>query len=142
MRRTIALVGVLLLLLVGCSRGETGPSADRAKQDVVGQQFYYRYQWGEGGKEWTVKPGQVEDLVIQERFTDRDAQTDELHARVTLKDDAQTVRGVLVLRYKQFEQGWKLESVEPRDGGPGKSFSFDITKNQDHRDSQPHPRGR
>jgi hypothetical protein len=131
MRRLIPAAGLLLLVVLGCSSGRSGPSVEQSKQDLVGQQFFYRYQRGSGGTEWTVKPGEVQDLVIQQRLTDKDAKTDELHALVTLTDGAQTIRGVLVLRYKLFEQGWKLQSVEAQDRGRGDvSFSFEITKNQ------------
>jgi hypothetical protein len=103
-----------------------GPSVEQAKRDLVGQRFFYRYQWGTGGSYWTVMQGSVQALVIQQRFTDKNAKTDELHALVTLEGDAQTIRGVLVFHYKLYDQGWKLSSVVPEEQGEGKSFSFEI----------------
>ena len=96
------------------------------KNDLVGQEFFWRYNWGGGGNQWAVRAGEVQDMVIDKRFTDSAAGTEEIHVLTTLFNGATKVRGMLVFQYKKYDQGWSFRSVEPRDGGPGKSFSFEI----------------
>lgn len=117
---TLALISSLLLTACGQL---THPSVEQAKQDLVGKEIRIiakspsYFGQVELGMSWkTLK--QVQDLVIQQRFTDKDAKTEELQVLVTatfvtLKDGEEKLpmRGVLVLNYKHFEQGWKLQSV-------------------------------
>jgi hypothetical protein len=83
--------------------------------------FQYEDEHIGHGRGWCVKPGEVRDLVIQQRFTDKDAKTEELHALVTLTQaPTTTIRGVVVLGYKHFEQGWRLQWAKPN-----ASYSFE-----------------
>jgi len=80
------------------------------KKDLVGQSFI--------AGEITYTVTEVQDLAIQRRFTDKEAKTDEVHTLITAsvfrwkQDWRFTARGVLIVHYKHFEQGWKLQSVD------------------------------
>lgn len=103
-----------------------GVTVEQIKADLVGKQFFWNYRWGSGGQKWAVREGHIQDLVVDKRLTDSSSGTDEIHALTTLSDGALIVRGIIVFQYKKFDQGWALLSVEPRDGGPGESFSFEV----------------
>ncbi len=120
MKRLKHTAGLFLLFVLGCSTGLSGPSAEQVKQDLVGKEVRIitkHFLLGHDMSWMTVK--RVQDLVIRKRFTDKDAKTDELHALVTVtfvtltrKEESSPMRGNLVIGYKHFEQGWKIQSVK------------------------------
>lgn len=119
MKRLMFTAGLFLLFVLGCSMGLSGPSVEQVKQDLVGKEVRITTKSVFGLPDMTwMTVARVQDLVIQQRFTDKAAKTDELHALVTVtfvtlarKEEGSPMRGGLVIGYKQFEQGWKLQSV-------------------------------
>ena len=91
------------------------PSEETIKRDLVGQQFFYKYRMGEGGQRWTVRPNEVRNLRIINRFTDSKTGTDEVNVFATISNGQKTIEGALVLSYKRYEQGWRLERVQAKD---------------------------
>jgi hypothetical protein len=120
MKRLMPIAGLFLLFVLGCSTGLSGPSVEQVKQDLVGKEvrIITSSVFGLPDMTW-MTIAQVQDLVIQQRFTDKAAKTDELHALVTVtfvtltrREESSPRRGGLVIGYKQFDQGWKLQSVK------------------------------
>lgn len=108
MKTMLCTAGLVLIFALGCSPLLSGPDVDQVKKDLVGQSFDFR------DDRYKVKV--VQDVVIQERFSDKDAKTEDLFALVNLTGeglvgDVKTFQAVLVVRYKHFEQGWKVQSV-------------------------------
>mgnify|MGYP001355664040 CR=1 FL=1 len=108
----VRLGALLFLFTIGCSPFSP-PTVEQVKRDLVGQSFENPGGWAE------IKVVSVESLEIKERSTDRAAKTDELRALVNLtskystsRPGVMTFQGVLVIRYRHFEQGWKIQSVE------------------------------
>ena len=108
-------LSLFCIAAMGCSMGTSVPSDEQIKRDLVGQLIQA------GGIRWRVADSELKGFVVQQRFTDKKANTDEVHAGVTLDDSTTTIKGVLVLSYKKYEQGWKIESVKPEG-------AFTITK--------------
>jgi hypothetical protein len=108
---------------VACSRTFPAPTADQVKQDLVGKVFSIPRGAMESSG-WKVEPGGIESLDIQTRLTDKDSKTDELHATVSLIDSYNRYRGELIIAYRQFEQGWQLQSVR----AGTKAFSVESLK--------------
>lgn len=119
-------VAAAISVIVACAQSPSGPTVEQVKQDLVGQIFQYTKggmdSWGH-----TVEPGGVESLAIQKRFTDKDAKTDELHAMVSLTDSFWRTRGVLIIGYKHFEQGWQLQSVRAEGAFSTEQLKTDLT---------------
>jgi hypothetical protein len=117
---------LFVLVVSACSRNEA-PTKDIEK-DLIGQSFFYKYDWGFGGQKWRVEPFQFAygPTRIIRRFTDARVGTDEVYAEIALRDGTRSIKGVLVLSYKKYDQGWKLESVKAEQEKPGESFSLEI----------------
>jgi hypothetical protein len=134
-----------------------GPTEVQIKKDLVGQIFWYEYGMrgpAAGGRKWTIKaapgaaqPGEIRNAVITDRVTDSKAGTEEVEVSLILARELPlasarelesmrpwVIRGVLVMAYKRFDQGWRLQSVWSKAGGrprgpddPGeKPFSWEI----------------
>jgi hypothetical protein len=133
-----------------------GPTEAQIKKDLVGQIFWYEYGMrgpAAGGRQWTIKaapgmqPGEISNAVIIDRVTDSKAGTEEVEVSLILARELPlasahelesmrpwVIRGVLVMAYKRFDQGWRLQSVWSKAGGrprgpgdPGeKPFSWEI----------------
>lgn len=116
MKTTVWTFGLVLLLTLGCSPMPSGPDVEQVKKDLVGQSFEdTRSGAFLGGR---ISVAAVQDVEIQERYTDKAAKTEELRALVTATlgptPADRAFRGILALHYKYFEQGWKLQSVEAK----------------------------
>ena len=98
---------ILLFSVIGCS-GPAVPGVEQLKKDLVGQSLPTDIPQR---RSWVCTVGEVKELVIQQRFTDKKANTDEVHVSVTLSDGKGTAKGDIVMAYKKYEQGWKLEGV-------------------------------
>lgn len=127
MRRSMYAMMTACLLLAACSRVVDAPAAEQLRRDLVGREFFYVFDWkSAAGQKWAVKEGEVKELVVRKGTSRDSGKAYEVPAYVTLSDGKRTIRGVLVFRYSRADNGWKLSLVSPRDGRPGKSFSFDV----------------
>jgi len=111
LQRLLINSGTLLVLFgIGCSP-LSPPDVEQVTRDLVGQSFK-----NPGG--WTrIEVVSVQKLEIKQRSTDKEAKTDEIHAVVTATNKNNLLgpdkfEGLLVIRYKHFEQGWRIQSVE------------------------------
>lgn len=100
MKYCMLALSLFLVTAIGCTISIPLPNEEQIKQDIVGQTL---------NKEFIVIF--VKEIAIQRRFTDKKAGTDEIYALATLDDSTTTIKGILVLDYKKYDQGWKLESV-------------------------------
>lgn len=118
MKRLITSIVLLLPFAVGCSSTLSGPDVEQVKRDLVGQTLHI--DWGLDYGVYSFAVASVQDMVIQERSTDKDAKTEDLRTLVTVtgsdRGRTKTVRGVVVVRYKHFEQGWKMQSTLAQEG--------------------------
>ena len=112
------------LLLSACSKVADAPTAEQLRRDLVGREFRYAYDKTAGGKTWTVKEGEVKDLIAYRGRTRDSGKAYEVPALVTISDGKLTIRGMLVYRYGRVEGAWRLSSVSARHDKPGKSFTF------------------
>lgn len=99
----------LLLFAAACTTTLAGPTENQLRQDLVGKEF----SWSRGALRAHITG--VKDLTVQQRFTDRDAKTEEVLALVTVTSGGdvpdRTLRGVMKMSYKHFEQGWMLQGI-------------------------------
>lgn len=118
------LLGVLCIVVAGCSSGPSVANEEQLKGDLVGQTFETDIAQR---REWTVAAGEVKELVLDQRFTDKKAGTDEVHVSVTLNDGVATAKGKLTLGYKKYDQGWRLEQFVGALQGSGQYIDKDGT---------------
>lgn len=119
-------LAVVLALTVGCGKGgatsaePAGPAYAQIRRDLVGVTFFYEYGVG-GGRRWTVMDEEINGLSIKDRLTDSKGGTEEVHVSLALLDTKATphvmIQGVLVMDYRKFDQGWRLQGVWPQAGG-------------------------
>lgn len=119
-----------------------GPSEEQIKRDLVGQEFFFTYESGFGGRKWVIQSEGITSASIKDRTTDSTAGTEEVDVALSLSGlsssgETITISGNLILAYKRFDQGWRLQDVWPKAGGRppfsgagwgGKSFSWLIEK--------------
>jgi hypothetical protein len=107
--RCVAALG-LLVVPFGCSRPVV--TEDKVKADLVGQELQLRVAELPAPALFRVK--MVKGLTVTKRMTAKKEGADSVFATTQLEggeDDVLT--GDLRIRYKLFDQGWQLESVEP-----------------------------
>lgn len=113
MKKRVWFVCLFYISAVGCSSGPAVPNEEQLKRDITGLVIPYSADFLGTliPYKWDVKDGDIKEIVIQQRFTNRKAGTDEVHALVTLDDSTTVIKGVLVLGYEAFDQGWRLQSI-------------------------------
>lgn len=99
---------VLLFGAIGCS-GPSVANIDQIKKDLVGQTIKTDIKQR---SEWLVEASEIKEVAIAQRFTDAKTDLDEVHVSIMLSDGKGTAKGDLVLTYKKYEQGWRLEGLE------------------------------
>lgn len=111
---------LLTLGILSCSPQFSGPGIDQVKQDLVGQKFSIRMSGtnaigmdDEFIHNTAVTSTAAQGMAVRGRLTDAEAKTDELHVFITQQEGPLTISGVLRVRYKHFQQGWTLQSIEP-----------------------------
>ena len=112
------------LLISACSKVADAPSDEKLRKDLVGHEFRYAFDKAEGGKTWSVKEGEVKDLIAYRGRIRDSGKAYEVPALVTISDGKLTIRGMPVYRYSRVESEWKLSSVSARYDKPGKSFTL------------------
>ncbi len=139
-------LAILLVFVVGCEKSTpstpsgsvvstpspevqaapkaSDPTDAQIKRDLVGQRFWYdMMNPAFGGSKWTIQDGQIMGVPeVKDRFTNSIAGTQEIEVFLVLSNKQQsipgeTIQGVLVMMYRKFDQGWRLESVYPKAGG-------------------------
>jgi hypothetical protein len=119
-KKLTPLVGLLLFVCLGCGPTEiVGVTVEQVKKDLVGQSVTLHGGINYGDTRFDING--VQDLVIKETSTDKAANTQELHAQGTVTQDGgypccHFVRCVMVIGYKHFEEGWKIQSVAVQPG--------------------------
>lgn len=127
MKKSLLAFAVACVFVFACIKVGYAPSVEQLQRDLVGRDFCYEFTWNVGGRRWSVKEGEVKEVVPQHWKAHTTFKTSDIPALVTISDGERTIRGMLVFRYRKIGHEWKLAAVTPRDAKPGKSYSFEVT---------------
>ncbi|MDQ7773524.1 MAG: hypothetical protein RDU13_08360 [Elusimicrobiales bacterium] len=107
MRKVIWGASLFCVAVAACSMGPSVPTEKQVRLDLIGGSL--GYQANSGNYECSITKDNLKEVVFQQRYTDRKAGTDEIHAFLTIDDGTTAIKGNVVLSYKMYDQGWKLE---------------------------------
>lgn len=114
-----------LLLLSSC--GAPLPDSAKIKTDMEnGPQFFYFYNWGSGGERTSFHTGDIQKIEVLKDKTVSDTKggTADFSVRIEAKGAFGRIRGEMVVHYRRFDQGWKIDSMRSADEKQGASFDM------------------